>query len=125
MAFLDKYQAQLLGLLRIVAGLLFLEHGTMKLFGFPAPMGEHLPALMIAAGIIEVVGGALIVVGFFSRIAAFICSGEMAVAYWMWHVGHSGIFWPSLNDGDGAILFCFVFLYLAASGPGAWSLNKR
>ncbi len=127
MSFLDKYQSQLLAILRIVAGLLFLEHGAMKLFHFPGPM-PPVPAnfamVIMAAGIIEFVGGALITLGLFSRIAAFIASGEMAVAYWMVHVPKGGLY-PALNGGDAAILFCFAFLYLAAAGPGAWAINRK
>jgi putative oxidoreductase len=125
MSFLDRYSPQLLGILRIVAALLFMEHGTSKLFGFPhSPMFDHLIPLLIAAGIIELVGGALIVLGLFSRIAAFVASGEMAVGYWMFHVARGGFF-PALNGGDAAILFCFVFLYLAAAGPGSWAINQK
>lgn len=124
MGFLDKYAPHILGLVRIVAGLLFLEHGLMKLVGFPAPMGHGaLPPLILAAGIIELVAGVLIVLGLFSRYAAFIASGEMAFAYFIGHFPHS--FWPALNGGDDAILFCFIFLYLAASGPGAWAMNRK
>lgn len=125
MTFLDRYSPVLLSVLRIVAGLLFLEHGAAKLLGFPAPaMAGHLPPLLLAAGIIELLGGALIALGVFSRIAAFIASGEMAVAYWMMHVPKGGFF-PLLNGGDAAILFCFVFLYIAAAGPGPWAVNQR
>jgi putative oxidoreductase len=124
MNFLTKYQPQLLSVLRIVAGLLFLEHGTSKLLHFPhVPMFDHLIPLLIVAGVIELLGGLLLTLGLFTRIAAFICSGEMAVAYWMTHVGGSGIFWPVLNGGEAAILFCFVFLYIAAAGPGPWSID--
>jgi putative oxidoreductase len=125
MTFLSKYQPQLLSVLRIVAGLLFLEHGCSKLLHFPYnPMFDHLPPILMAAGAIELIGGALIVLGLFSRIAAFVASGEMAAAYWMYHVPHGGMF-PSLNEGDAAILFCFAFLYLAASGPGPWAVNQK
>jgi putative oxidoreductase len=125
MTFLDRYAPQLLSVLRIVAGLLFLEHGTSKLLGFPHnPMFDHLPPLLVAAGIIELVGGALILLGLFSRVAAFIASGEMAVGYWMYHVPHGGLL-PVNNGGDPAILFCFVFLYIAAAGPGPWAVNRR
>jgi putative oxidoreductase len=124
MSFLDKYSPQILGVLRIVVGLLFLEHGLMKLVGFPAPMGTGpLPPLMMAAGIIELVGGALVALGLFSRFAAFICSGQMAFAYFIAHFPR-GIY-PALNGGDGAILFCFIFLYLAAAGPGSFAINGR
>jgi len=123
MGFLTKFEPQILGILRIVAGLLFLEHGLVKLVGFPAPMGAHLPPLMVAAGLIELVGGALITLGLFSRIAAFITSGEMACAYFIAHLPRS--FYPTQNGGDAAILFCFIFLYLAAAGPGAFAINQK
>jgi putative oxidoreductase len=124
MDFLNRYSSLILGITRIVVGLLFLEHGLMKLVGFPAPMGAHpLPTLMLAAGIIETVGGGLVALGLFSRWAAFICSGQMAVAYFIAHLPR-GIY-PALNGGDGAILFCFIFLYLAAAGPGALALNNK
>jgi putative oxidoreductase len=124
MNFLSKYSSQILGITRIVVGLLFLEHGLMKLVGFPAPMGSGpLPPMMLAAGIIEVVGGGLVALGLFSRWAAFICSGQMAVAYFIAHFPR-GIY-PALNGGDGAILFCFIFLYLAAAGPGSFAVNDK
>ena len=124
MSFLDKYSPQILGVLRIVVGLLFLEHGLMKLVGFPAPMGTGpLPPMVMAAGIIELVGGALVALGLFSRIAAFVCSGEMAFAYFIAHFPR-GIY-PALNGGDPAILYCFIFLYLAAAGPGSFAVNNR
>jgi putative oxidoreductase len=124
MGFLSKYSPQILGVLRIVVGLLFLEHGLMKIAGFPAPMGTGpLPPLMTAAGIIELVGGALVALGLFSRIAAFIVSGEMAAAYFMAHFPR-GIY-PAQNGGNAAILFCFIFLYLAAAGPRAFAINYK
>jgi putative oxidoreductase len=124
MGFLSKYSPQLLGVVRIVVGLLFLEHGLMKIVGFPAPMGTGpLPPLIMAAGVIELVGGALVVLGLFSRVAAFICSGEMAAAYFMAHAKAG--FYPVQNKGEAAILFCFVFLYLAAAGPGAFAINNK
>jgi len=126
MTFLDKYSPMLLSILRIVAGLLFLEHGTSKLLGFPHnAMFDHLIPILMVAGVIELVGGALITIGLFSRIAAFIASGEMAVAYWMGHVARSGSLLPAVNGGGEAILFCFVFLYIAAAGPGPWALNRH
>ena len=127
MDFLSKYSAQILGITRIVTGLLFMEHGTNKMFNFPAreTWNGYDPMTMGgAAGIVEVIGGTLIVLGFFSRPAAFIASGTMAVAYWYAHFAPDNIF-PLLNRGDAAILFCFIFLYLAAAGPGAFSLNKK
>lgn len=123
MGFLSKYSSPILGILRIVVGLLFLEHGLVKILGFPAPMGGHLPPLIAAAGIIELVGGTMITLGLFSRIAAFITSGEMAFAYFIAHFPKS--LYPSQNGGDAAILFCFIFLYLAAAGPGHFALNDK
>lgn len=121
---LAVWAPRVLSLLRIIAALLFMEHGLMKLVGFPAPQPgapDPLPPLLMAAAVIEVVGGGLIALGLFTRIAAFVCSGQMAVAYFMAH-GSQG-FWPALNGGEAAILFCFIFLYLACAGPGAWSLD--
>jgi len=126
MGFLEKWQPQLLSVLRIVSGLLFLEHGTAKLLHFPhiASFDDlKLVSFVGLAGIIETVGGALVTVGLFTRYAAFIMSGEMAVAYFLFHA-KQGMF-PVLNGGDAAILFCFVFLYIAAKGPGPWSLDRR
>ena len=121
---MSRYQPQLLGLLRIVAGLLFLAHGVVKLFGFPpgAMPGVQDPMTLLGvAGIIELVAGALIMIGLFTRPAAFIASGQMAVAYWMMHAPQSP--YPVANMGDAAILFCFIFLYFAAAGPGALSVD--
>ncbi|HVV27752.1 MAG TPA: DoxX family protein [Rhizomicrobium sp.] len=123
MGFLDKYASQILGITRIVAGLCFLEHGTMKLLGFPPGMHPPLISLAGAAGVIELVTGVLIVLGLYSRTAAFIASGEMAFAYFLGHFPRN--FFPANNGGDAAILFCFLFLYLAAAGPGAFSVNKK
>lgn len=120
---LSRWQPQLLAILRIVTALLLLEHGLSKFFGFPVPFPAHpLPTLLVAAGVIECVAGILVTIGLFTRIAAFIASGEMAVAYWMQHFP-SGGFWPLANKGEPAILFCFIFLYIAAAGPGAWSID--
>ena len=119
---LSRWQPQLLALLRIVTGLLFLEHGTSKFFAFPVPFPmQPLPPMLMAAGVIELVAGALITIGLFTRLAAFIASGEMAVGYFMMHAPQG--FWPLVNKGESAILFCFVFLYLAAAGAGAWSID--
>lgn len=123
MDFLSKYSAPILGITRIVVALLFLEHGLMKIVGFPAPMGNTLPPLLLAAGIIELAGGVLIALGLFSRIAAFVCSGQMAFAYFIAHFPR-GI-WPALNGGDLAITWCFLFLFLAAAGPGSFALNQK
>jgi len=126
MGFLSKYSPQILGILRIVVGLLFLEHGMAKLLHFPVvPMFANGPLspILLASGIIELVGGALVALGLFSRIAAFICSGQMAVAYFMAHF--PGGFFPILNGGELAIVYCFTFLYLAAAGPGAFAINQK
>jgi putative oxidoreductase len=124
MGLLSKYSPQILGIVRIIVGLLFLEHGLMKIVGFPAPMGHGaLPPLIMAAGIIELVGGALVILGLFSRIAAFVCSGEMAFAYFIAHFPKG--MYPAMNGGEDAILFCFLFLYLAAAGPGAFAVNDK
>jgi putative oxidoreductase len=115
---------RILSVLRIVAALLFMEHGLMKLFHFPAAQPgapDPLPAMLMAAAWIEVVGGALLTVGLFTRIAAFVCSGEMAFAYFIGHFPSSP--WPALSGGDAPILFCFVFLYLAFAGGGEWSVD--
>jgi putative oxidoreductase len=115
-----------LGLLRIVAALLFIEHGTQKLFGFPAPPASGLPAMFTLfwwGAILEALGGLAILLGFFTRPVAFLLSGEMAYAYFAFHAPRS--FYPVLNGGDAAVLFCFVFLYLAAVGPGSFAINRR
>ncbi|MDP3749890.1 MAG: DoxX family protein [Phenylobacterium sp.] len=121
---LSLWAPRVLSILRIITALLFMQHGLMKLFDFPAPQPgapDPLPPILLAAAWIEVVGGGLIALGLFTRIAAFVCSGQMAVAYFVAH-GSQG-FWPALNGGEGAILFCFVFLYLVFAGPGPWSLD--
>jgi putative oxidoreductase len=121
---LSRWQPQILALLRIVTGLLFLEHATQKFFAFPAPfpMPGPLPPLLVAAGVIELVAGVLVTLGLFTRLAAFIAAGEMAVAYFMMHFPKG--FWPAANMGEAAILYCFIFLYLAAAGAGAWSIDS-
>jgi putative oxidoreductase len=121
---LERYQPQLRAILRIVVALLFMEHGLAKLIHFPvAQPGApgHLPPLLLAAALIEIVAGALITLGLFTRLAAFIAAGEMAIAYFLFHFPQG--FWPIVNMGESAILYCFVFLYLAAAGPGAWSVD--
>jgi putative oxidoreductase len=126
--FLEKWQPQLLSVLRIMAGLLFVEHGAVKLLHFPIemqmPPGGPLLILLTVAGILELVGGALLTVGIFTRLVAFILSGEMAIAYFLGHAMQGG-FWPVANHGEAAILFCFIFLYIAAAGPGVWAFEKR
>ena len=114
---------RLLSILRIIAALLFIEHGTTKLFGLPQSdmSGVALISLYGAAGVIEITGGMLLLIGLFSSAAAFIMSGEMAFAYFIDHAPVN--FFPVNNMGDGPILFCFVFLYLSAAGPGPWSVD--
>lgn len=121
-AFSD-YSPHALAALRIMTALLFLAHGAQKLFGFPTPMemDVQLFSLMGFAGILEFFGGLLILIGFFTRPVAFVLAGMMAVAYFMAHAPQG--FYPMLNGGDAAILFCFVFLYLVFAGPGAWSVD--
>jgi len=123
---MSRYAPILLSLLRIVSGLIFLEHGTQKFLSFPpgefAGGGLALAHPGHYAGIIELVCGLLIAIGLFTRPAAFLASGTMAVAYWTAHAPQN--FFPVNNGGDPAILYCFVFLYLAAAGPGPWSLDS-
>jgi putative oxidoreductase len=115
----------LLSILRAVTAFVFMEHGTQKLLGFPPspqPAPPHMPPLAVLAGILETFGGLLLLVGLFTRPVAFILAGEMAVAYFMVHARHG--FWPLLNRGETAVLYCFVFLFLAVAGGGAWSIDR-
>ncbi|MDB5679571.1 DoxX family protein [Sphingomonas bacterium] len=114
------WSPQLLSLLRIVAGLAFMAHGISKFFGIP-PFPMPLNGLLTVAGALELVGGALILIGLFTRPVAFVLSGQMAVAYFMFHAPKG--FFPSANMGEAAMLFCFIFLYLAAAGAGPWSVD--
>ncbi len=120
---LDKWRPHALATLRIMTALLMLQHATMKFFAFPAamPMPGPLPGIIVAAGAIEIVTGTLIVLGLFTRSAAFLASGTMAAAYFMGHATQG--FWPVLNQGEAAIMFCFAFFHLIFAGPGAWSLD--
>jgi putative oxidoreductase len=126
---LNRYQPQALAVLRIVTALCFMAHGTQKMFGFPAQMGGggfDLFSLMGLAAVLEVFGGLAILLGVFTRPVAFILAGQMAYAFWFVHVpmmGQGNII-PVANGGDGAVLFCFVFLYLVFAGPGAWSVDE-
>ena len=124
MDFLRPYAPQLLSVLRIMSGLLLLQHGTTKLLNFPVgPMNNApLASMSGAAGVIELIGGVLLVIGLFTRATAFIVSGMTAVAYFYAHAMRS--FFPILNGGELAALYCFVFLYLAAAGGGPWSADR-
>ncbi|WP_354550190.1 DoxX family protein [Kaistia defluvii] len=118
----SKFQPYTLGLLRIVSSLIFMAHGTQKILGFPA--SDKAPAMFSlswTAGMLELVGGFLLLIGLFSRPVAFVLSGLMAFAYWMAHAPRS--VYPVLNGGDAAILYCFIFLYLVFAGPGRWSVD--
>ncbi|HEV7163996.1 MAG TPA: DoxX family protein [Gammaproteobacteria bacterium] len=119
---LDKWSPQILSLLRIVTAFLFIWHGTSKFFHYPMDMGQmSLFSLMGLAGVLEIVGSVLLILGLFTKPAAFVLSGEMAVAYFMAHAPMG--FLPLVNHGEDAVLFCFVFLYLAAAGGGPISLD--
>ena len=123
LGFLDRYTDYTYALLRIVSGFLFLFHGSQKLLGFPSSAPEGIPEFIIyIAGPIELGGGILIMLGLFTRYAAFLCSGLMAAAYFMAHA--SSDLFPILNRGELAIMFCFVYLYIACAGGGIWSLDK-
>ncbi len=122
MPFLNLFSDLLYSLMRLIAGFLFACHGAQKLFGvLGGPQMLHNP-MMLAAGIIEFIGGVLIALGVFTTFAAFIASGEMAFAYFMGHAPHG--FWPILNHGELAVVYCFVFLYIASRGDGVWSLRR-
>lgn len=120
--FIKPYAPQTYALMRIVVGLLFMSHGLQKIPGLFGGMPPQAPALVVyGAGTIELVGGALVAVGLFTRWAAFVSSGLMAVAYWMAHGLNA---WhPMINQGELAVIYCFVFLFIAANGPGIWSID--
>ena len=121
-----SWAGRLLSILRIVAALLFMAHGTQKLFAWPVGEPQStvpLFSLMGLAGLLETFGGLLLALGLFTRPVAFVLAGEMAVAYFMAHAPRG--FWPILNGGELPVLFCFLFLYLAAAGGGSWSLDDR
>ena len=133
--FLSRYASQVHGIFRIMTGLLFVQHGLQKLVHFPplppqmAAAMTHIPdnvkPVLLTAAVIELVGGTLVTLGLWSRWAAFICSGEMAFAYFLGHVAMSHSIFPATNMGDAAVLFCFAFLFLAAAGPGAFAANQK
>jgi putative oxidoreductase len=118
---MKNFEGETYALMRIVTGLLFLWHGMQKLFGFPLPAPEAPAFVIYLGGGIELVGGALVMLGLFTRWAAFLCSGMMAAAYWMAH-GTQALF-PIINKGELAALYCFVFLFISARGAGRWSLD--
>ena len=121
---LTDYAPYVLSLLRIIAGFLFLQHGTQKLFGYPMPPPGGKPpiaSLYGVGGLLEFIGGILILVGLLTRPVAFLLSGEMAVAYFMAHAPQG--FWPTRNQGEAAVFYCFLFLFLTFAGPGPWSLD--
>ena len=121
--YLGRFSPQIYAILRIVAGLMWALHGTQKIFGWPGKGGGggDLPPLMVAAGWIEIVAGLLVALGLFASFAAFIASGQMAVAYFKAHFPQG--FWPTENQGEVAVLYCFLFLFIAATGAGIWSLD--
>lgn len=126
--FLGRYATYIYAIMRIVIGFLFIWHGSQKLLGYPAQQGaapsEGLSPLMAIGGTIELVGGTLIMIGLFTSIAAFIASGMMAIAYFMVHFSMAGpAFLPLVNRGELAVVYCFVFLYIAARGSGVWSVD--
>lgn len=120
---LSSWAPYLRSVMRIVVAFTFMAHGTQKLFAFPPPAkpGPPMNALIMTAGVLEFVGGLLLLFGLFTRPVAFVLSGMMAVAYFMVHAPQG--FWPLLNGGELAVVYCFVFLYLAAAGGGPWSLD--
>jgi putative oxidoreductase len=122
--FSERWAPYAIGLLRIVTALLFIEHGTAKLLGFPETPMAYPPMWSLGwiAGWLEIVGGALLLVGLWTRWVAFLLAGEMAVAYWYAHAPQSTF--PIINQGEAAILFCFIFLLLAVVGAGEWSFDK-
>lgn len=123
MQFMSRFSDITLGLLRIVAGLLFMQHGVQKLFGWLTESGpQELFSLMGLAGILETFGGLLIVLGLFTRPVAFVLAGQMAVAYFMAHLPAG--FWPILNGGELAALYSFTFLFFSSAGPGAFSVDR-
>jgi putative oxidoreductase len=121
---LEWWSPQLLSIVRIAFGITFVEHGTQKLFSFPLePVGGLGPGMLLFVGLLETIGGALVTVGLFTRIAAFLLSGEMAIGYWWLHAPRS--FYPIMNGGEVMVLYSFAFLYIAAVGPGPWSLDAK
>ena len=126
-ALADSWAPRALAALRLVSGYLFVQHGTAKLFGIPhiAMFDQlHLFSMLGLAGVLELTGGALLMLGLFVRPTAFVLSGEMAVAYFSAHASPANVLLPTLNDGEAAVLYCFVYLFLALAGGGAWSIDS-
>jgi putative oxidoreductase len=118
---LEKGQPYILSVLRIVAALLFIEHGLQKYLGFPSA-GPPMTTLLYVQGVIEIAGGILLLIGAYTRVVAFILAGDMAAAYFIAHLPRS--FFPAVNGGDAAVLFCFAFFYICFAGGGAWSFDR-
>jgi putative oxidoreductase len=124
--FFDTWNPRALAALRVVAAFLFLQHGTAKLFHVPHVAefdSLHVLSLIGFAGVLEITGSVLLLLGLFTRLAAFILSGEMAVAYFIAHASQGHFFSPALNQGEEAVLYCFIFLFLSVAGGGAWSID--
>ncbi|HEX4586284.1 MAG TPA: DoxX family protein [Burkholderiaceae bacterium] len=122
-AFFSSWTPRAQALMRLVVSFLFLQHATAKFFGVPAVGFDHLPPLIVAAGVIELVGGTLLLIGLWARAAAFVLSGEMAFAYFIGHAPQGHVLSPMVNHGESAVLYCFIFLFFAAAGAGAWSVD--
>lgn len=118
---LDRGRPYVLSIVRIVVALLFLQHGLQKYFSFPSA-GPQMRPILYVQGVIEIVGGILLLLGVYTRVVAFILAGDMAVAYFMAHFPRS--FFPAVNGGDAAVLYCFIFLYIFFAGGGPWSLDR-
>ena len=118
---LDRGRPYVLSIVRIVVALLFLQHGLQKYFSFPSA-GPQMRPILYVQGVIEIVGGILLLLGVYTRMVAFILAGDMAVAYFMAHFPRS--FFPAVNGGDAAVLYCFIFLYIFFAGGGPWSLDR-
>jgi putative oxidoreductase len=126
--FFDTWNPRALAILRLVAAFLFLQHGTAKLLRIPHVAAfDQLPAFSLIgfAGMLEIAGSLLILLGLYTRAAAFVLSGEMAVAYYMAHAPQGHFFTPALNQGEEAVLYCFIFLFLSVAGAGAWSIDAK
>lgn len=121
LTFLRPWAPHILSLIRILSAASFLTHGLIKLTGWPAPFPYPMNGLLYVAAVLEIAGGVLLIIGLFSRPVAFLLSGQMAIAYFLAHASQG--FFPALNMGEPAMLYCFIFLYIAAAGPGPWSVD--